>query len=82
MGTVGWHRCTKCGDRHHFQGNVIVEEPWISTCEDKQREVVKNLSKKVTKLLHDFDADTDYMRQLLADTIVLVKSDSPYTRGK
>jgi len=49
---------------------------------DKQREVVKNLSKKVTKLLHDFDADTDYMRQLLADTIVLVKSDSPYTRGK
>lgn len=80
QGTVGWHRCRACGLRRHFVRNIITDDHHGGDCKERQRDITEQLTKRVGKLLHDYDADTDQIRELLAKAIVKEKADSPYTR--
>ena len=77
-GTIGWHRCSTCGYRVHFPNNEITDDEWRCECDERQRDAIKVLARKVTSLLHNYDCDTDEMRRLLAEAITAEKSDSVY----
>lgn len=68
LGTVGWYRCSECGLRRHFQDNVPIQRA-DDDCEDRQKENVEKLAKKIDDLLWRADADTDTVRGLLAIAI-------------
>ncbi len=77
-GTVGWHRCTVCGDRHHFPGNAIEEPKWLTACHDIVRGKAAIAVQKINTLLHGLDADTPAIRSLVKANLPLVKTSKAY----